>query len=428
MQFDIERPEDPSEKSPSIRVDVHHLPDYYAANQFAKRSDLRAPRRKVGSISDTQDLEGTVRRLVTAPGAYLAAAYVGRDMTDSQVFEIQPKGQMLEAEAKQDGGPGRRRERQQAAAVASQQDAPEGSSARNINDTTETIRATKELLKEVAPPAAPPVTLDAEQIAERAAAKVLEAMKPAQLAQPPDAFETIRQTLALQEQMRAAIERDRPREAEKSDPIESMFKMYERVEELRERIAPAVENPNAGFGDKLLSTFNTGLRMLEKSGAGNLVGQMLLAKVMQGAHAAQQPHIGAQPALPPESASQAAGAPAGAPPSQLPPALASVLELVVSEATRDAPTDKAADAIVSLAVMQPEMGALLGEVMGMPPHQVVETVAKLSGHAYLVNLPYSIEWFTTLRGSISERMDAMREAREEEDADAADDQQGGGDA
>src|SRR5688572_22568000 len=80
----------------SIRVDVYYLPEYYAANNFAGRSDPGAPRRKIGSLSDTQDLEGTVRKLATAPGAYYAASYAGRDLMDSNVFEIHPKGQRLD--------------------------------------------------------------------------------------------------------------------------------------------------------------------------------------------------------------------------------------------------------------------------------------------------------------------------------------------
>jgi hypothetical protein len=82
----------------SPRVDVHLLPEYYSTNSYAGRSDLRAPRRKIGSLNGTQDLRGAVEKLATLPGAYYAECRVGREVLDSGVFERQPSAQTIRHE------------------------------------------------------------------------------------------------------------------------------------------------------------------------------------------------------------------------------------------------------------------------------------------------------------------------------------------
>jgi hypothetical protein len=82
-------------------VNVFFLPEYYSSTKNAGRSDLGVPRRKLGSINDTDDLLGTVKKFATVPGAYFAECRLGRDVVDSRVFELKARQQSAEVDAPQ---------------------------------------------------------------------------------------------------------------------------------------------------------------------------------------------------------------------------------------------------------------------------------------------------------------------------------------
>ena len=58
----------------SLRVNVYYLPDYYADNRNAGRSDPGVPRRKVGTLNDTDDLRAAVRQFAKIPGRLCATS------------------------------------------------------------------------------------------------------------------------------------------------------------------------------------------------------------------------------------------------------------------------------------------------------------------------------------------------------------------
>ncbi|MDX6695573.1 MAG: hypothetical protein QOF02_3176 [Blastocatellia bacterium] len=216
----------------SLRTDVFFLPEFYSNSPLAGRSDQNSGRRKVGSLSDTQDLEGTVRKLATGPGAYFAECRAGRDLIDSNVFELKPKGQSLEIESSR---PSSVTQSQTAPAPQAAQQ-PEASSAQSINATTETIRATKELLKEVAPPAQQPAPpqLTEERIAEIVAREFAKHAPQPTTAQP-DPFAFIERALDVTQRLQ-------PKQAERADSadeqLDKTVSMFDKITQIAERISP----------------------------------------------------------------------------------------------------------------------------------------------------------------------------------------------
>jgi hypothetical protein len=80
-------------------VNVYALPDYYANTAAARRSDIRVSRIKLGSLENTDDLQGAVRKLAVEEGAYLAELRIEGRVAKTKVILINPLPENLHLEA-----------------------------------------------------------------------------------------------------------------------------------------------------------------------------------------------------------------------------------------------------------------------------------------------------------------------------------------
>ncbi len=83
----------------NTRVDVYFLPEYFANSAQAGKSHVGVPRRKIGTLNGSKDLEGAVRIFAREPGAYYAELRAGRDVIDSGVFPVKARTQPIELDA-----------------------------------------------------------------------------------------------------------------------------------------------------------------------------------------------------------------------------------------------------------------------------------------------------------------------------------------
>ncbi len=83
----------------STRVDVHSLTEFYSNTVHAGKSHLGVPRRKLGTINNSDDIESAVRMFAKEPGAYFAEVRAGRDVLDSRVIEVKSRAQNIELDS-----------------------------------------------------------------------------------------------------------------------------------------------------------------------------------------------------------------------------------------------------------------------------------------------------------------------------------------
>ncbi len=79
-------------------VIVFALPEYYSNTSFGRRSDPGVPREKIGSLSNTDDMAGTVRKLATSNGAYLAELRFDGRVMSSKVIELTPHSEVIQSD------------------------------------------------------------------------------------------------------------------------------------------------------------------------------------------------------------------------------------------------------------------------------------------------------------------------------------------
>jgi hypothetical protein len=95
---EIEFEESPILPNINQSVIVYALPQYYSNTSAARRSDPGVPREKIGSLNNTEDLTGTVRKLATTPGAYLAELRLDGRVAESKVIELKPRSEIVQTD------------------------------------------------------------------------------------------------------------------------------------------------------------------------------------------------------------------------------------------------------------------------------------------------------------------------------------------
>ncbi len=389
----------------SVRTDVYYLPEFYSSNQFAGRSDPGTPRRKLGSISDTEDLEGTVRKLATGPGAYFSECRAGREVVESGVFELKPKGQSLVIES-----PNAAQNAPQV--VASQQPTQETSSARSINDTTETIRATKELLKEVTQPQSPsPTKEDLAQMIRQAVSEALaQNENPTPKGQQqPDEMDRLLKTVNGLKALGVIPER-KENPAPTSDPTESFLNMYERFIGISERINPNGE-ARSGWLDKITGVVESVARVASTPAVGAVVMRLMTAPPgTAGTQAA--PHPVAPPAPPQPhiaSVTEAQTPPPVVEEAEQEETAESAVSAVLTDACHDllsnADVGEGAKDITRLLEDWPELVSHIEALLALPTPQMQNALALLAGEVgpQIMAAPHAIEWLDKLKTAIALR-------------------------
>jgi hypothetical protein len=251
----------------------------------------------------------------------------------------------------------------------------EPSSARSINDTTETIRATKELLKEVAPQQQPASLTNEqlEQMLERVAAKHFAQAQSAQsqAAPQPDQFAMLDRAIGLVEKMRPA----QPARAESSpeSAIDSALKIVEKLADASERVNPSGEGGGVINGvARLIEAF--GIKEIIKPIGQAVVGPMI-AGAMQ-ARAQSSPQAQALPEVAPDAATTPAPPPQQPTPEQF---FSMTLGYVVDRLKKGKRSASAADAIEELLQKYPQYVGQLNTLLSLPDDVLLSQLSAMAG-------------------------------------------------
>jgi hypothetical protein len=406
-------------RSESVRVEVSYLPGYYEGPQ-AGRSDLKA-RRKVGSVNDTQDLETAVRMFARAPGAYYAAAYVGREMTKGDVFHVEQKGQTLviggEEAAAQQAAPAA-----PPAAVVAQQAAPVDPNVHAMNTTLATMRVAKEIVRETMPtqPAVQPVTRDdVRAMIREMAAEIAEQLKIAQPTQPaPPAKSLTEQAREIKEAAEVlGITGGQQQPAQQpGGEIESVLGWMERIDNFRDRMRPSgYDGEDAGTLDKVLRFAD---RHADKLAAlPGLLAMIRPGRVQEMAAAAGVTDVTAQQTGA-QQQQQQQSAPAQQPqgPQNAAEAFALIGTVASAELIKNRRTGRTADLIEEMARTFPEIGEQVGALVEMPPGEVLGLFQTVTGRNDLAGYGHALDWIEDLQRELRGDGEVIEE---DEDAPAA---------
>lgn len=435
MDLELDTLEKPA-RGASERVEVWFLPEYYSDNQNAGKYHPGVPRRKIGQLNDTGDLEGTVRKLVNAPGAYYAAHIIGRDTIANGVFELKPKGQSLVIESPQSSAG------VQATPVIQLQPTPqaEPSSAQSINATTETIRATKELLKEVQPPATAPPSVTKEDIAQMIEQAVTKATaQPAKPEAAPDPLQSLVSTVGVLKQLGVIPERKESTDA--PDPTESFLSTYERFLDISTRINPEGKAQEGWFNktvDGVKAIADAAPKVI--SSVAPIVSK---AMSMRAAVQGQQEQTSTTPTAAPqqtdESLAQAEAM------RELFAPVNSVLE-VIAEGVLNYQVDpedteiseeaaRAGDAVIDLCDQDETYQGIMLSVIQQPPLEIVKIIAgekelrlelfgtetpmRLQGYGFIKRKKDAADFFKEMKSYINDTLTARAEAAPQNGLDVA---------
>lgn len=268
--------------------------------------------------------------------------------------------------------------------------------------TTEAVTTARELVglaKDLSPPqpSAPSVTReDVQSIVRDSLAEVLREVKPSPAPPMPDIFETVDKVLTMQERVRKSVEPTQSTAPPKpDDPIENFLGMYERMQELSERVTP---NPaGKSWLDKLGSGVESLSRAAERS-APFIIRLLASRQGMQGTQMSPPVPPGTQPQ--PDTATQPQGQQTQQ--QQFPAGLVSAARALAKEVTRD-DIRKGADIVQSLLKSEPMLAFELQELFSAPSMALVEWLANVAGAPWLIDLPHGIAYFDVLKEELSER-------------------------
>jgi hypothetical protein len=341
-------------------------------------------------------------------GFYCVEMRAGREIIGSDVYEVKPKGQVV------DKG---RRERQPepaAAAAAAVVAEPRSSSAQKINDTTDTIRATKELLREVAPPPpsqAAPLSREDVQGMIREAVRDAVSQTQAQKGEGLDSFAMVERVLELQKKLAPATQ-----QKESGDEFERVMDLFDRVEQMRERIEPRGVDTEPSFLGKAASFIDTLGR--NASTLAPLVAPMLPAQLqamLAGTGAADpMPVTETQP-----QGEQGRAQPQGARvPQNEQEAFALMLHVIVSDLEKNKRAGRAADLIEELCVRFPSLAPAAQEICKAHPANALAMLAKYSGREDLPSFGHALGYVESLQNEL--RGDENDESDESDDAGESD--------
>jgi hypothetical protein len=286
---------------------------------------------------------------------------------------------------------------------------PQSGAHESVLVARELVGLSKDLTPHAQP--APTITLaDLERATKEAAREAVEQYKavqpaPAPAEKPKTATDTVNEIVSIVGAVDKLRGEREPAQGEQKNSGEQFIEQLEMFTTISERLGPKPEG-GGGLLDTVASLAEGMGRAAEKIAPH--VPKMISAwGAIQQMRAGQQPQAnGAQPGQPQQQPD------ATQPATMLPPAVASTLNLIALDARRDAPVDRAADAIESAAKADPELAEMLEQIKATPSALLVEQVAQLSGHLYLVDLPHVCAWFDSLREELTAR--AQGESNEDD--------------
>jgi hypothetical protein len=398
-------------------VNVYELPEYLGDGSFARRSDPRAPRVKLGSEDSTDDLAAVVRKFAKLPGAYLAEYREGGRVVETKVFIIKPHEGTLESVPSP-------------SVAASAQPPQVASSAHSINGTTETIRATKELLKEFVPPPAPE-KIDVQALVREITAAVVAEVKsapPTNTKPEKSDIERMRELMALQRELREEVIQSNPAPA-RSDMDDDqrvaayMFSKTGAMKELYRSFRDVMHTPEKmdepeSISDKLLSLARDAMPYIGPT-LGPVAGQLIASRLAQ--FAAQPPAVtpNASTPAPIQQAAQAnvvrpmpaPAAPHIAQPEAAPAfdvELTACINTMLGDMQKNAPVLESAEDFVDLleefAESEPQKVQGVEALLQQPPEAIAQMLATMHPPcAALIGTPDAVAWLGKLSIEIASR-------------------------
>lgn len=334
------------------------------------------------------------------PGFYFVELRAGKQILGGDVHEVKPSGRIAEAAQK---------ERHQHATVPAQAGQAEGAPAQAVNSVADTVRAVKDLTKELSPPvtqAAPFTAADIERIAGEAAARAVEQYKATQPAQPTaapvDPFTVLERAMKLQGDIQKQVVASTPapaQPAQQGDEFERVMSLFDRVEQLRERIEPprSVDDEPSMLGKAVALMDSLGRNA---SSLAPLLVPLLPAQI--------QTMLGATGAADAMASSEAQPQPAGAQgqpqagrlPQNEQEAFTLILHVVVADLVKGKRAGRAADLIEELILRFPALAPTVQELCKSNPVDVLAMLAKHSGRDDLPSFGHAFRYVENLQAEL----------------------------
>jgi hypothetical protein len=365
------------EKPKPTRVYFYPLPNYAQDH----RHDPRV--RDAENMMALPFTNGYLERFeqTAEAGFYFVEMRAGRVILGGDVHEVKPKGL----------AGGARVECQPEASAAAPVVEKKTSLAQNINDTTETIRATKELIKEVSPPqAAPPLAReDVARMVSDAVRDALASAQPARVDAPLDPFAMVDRVVELQKKLAP------PKQTAEGDEFDRVLALMDRVEALRERTAPprtVDDEPSfLGKASALIETIARNAPALTP-----LLPARLQAMLNATGAADAMPLTATQPG----AGVQQAQPQAAKPPQTEQEAFALMLHVVVSDLVKNKRAGRAADLIDELCTRFPSFAPITKAMTNDDPAQVLAMVSQYSGRDDLATYGHALGYIEGLQDEL----------------------------
>jgi hypothetical protein len=380
------------EKPKPTRVYFYPLPNYAQDHRHDPRS------RDTENSVMLPYANGYLERFESTAeaGFYFVEMRAGREILGGDVHEVKPKGLSEVDRAKP----------QPEASAAAPVLERKASSAQNINDTTETIRATKELIKEVSPQGAPQLGReDVARMISDAMRDALASVQPTRADASLDPLQMVDRVIELQKKLAP------PKQTAEGDEFDRVIALMDRVQTMQERIAPRSVDDEPSFLGKASAFVETIGR--NAPALAPFVVPMLPARLqaMLGA-------TGAADAMPtseaqPQSAGTQAQPQAARPPQNEQEAFQLMLHVVVSDLIKNKRVGRAADLIDELCIRFPTFATATQELCNAAPADMLAMVSQYSGRSDLATYGHALGYIESLQDELRRDDEQSEDAIEE---------------
>ncbi len=378
------------EKPKPTRVYFYPLPNYAQDHRHDPRS------RDTENSVMLPFTNGYLERFESTAeaGFYFVEKRAGSVIIGGDVHEVKPKGQLAEVD---------RAKPQPEASAAAPVAEKRTSSAQNINDTTETIRATKELIREVSPPqAAPPLAReDVARMISDAMRDALVSVQPTRADASLDPFAMVDRVVELQKKLAP------PKQTAEGDEFDRVLALMDRVQTMQERIAPRSVDDEPSFLGKASALIETIAR-----------NAPALTPLLPARLQAMLGATGAADAIPTaEAQPQSAGTPAqpqtARPPQNEQEAFQLMLHVVVSDLIKNKRVGRAADLIDELCIRFPTFATATQELCNAAPADMLAMVSQYSGRSDLATYGHALGYIENLQDELRRDDEQSEDAIEE---------------
>jgi hypothetical protein len=359
------------EKPKPTRVYFYPLPNYAQDHRHDPRS------RDTENSVMLPFTNGYLERFESTAeaGFYFVEKRAGSVIIGGDVHEVKPKGQLAEVD---------RAKPQPEASAAAPVLERKASSAQNINDTTETIRATKELIKEVSPQGAPQLAReDVARMISDAMRDALASVQPAKASESLDPLQMVDRVIELQKKLAP------PKQTAEGDEFDRVIALMDRVQTMQERIAPRSvddEPSMLGKASAFIETIGRNAPALAP-----FVVPMLPARLQ-----AMLNGTGAADAMPTAEAQPQAARP----PQNEQEAFQLMLHVVVSDLIKNKRVGNAADLIDELCRRFPKFATTTQELCNAAPADMLAMVSQFSQRSDLPSFGHALNWIENLQDEL----------------------------